>query len=280
MLGVFVSELPDIRKIAAAFHQRASDYDQYVAVQKRVVANLVRHIESESGASPESILDVGSGTGSLLSRLHSIYPSAGLYGVDLAYNMCLRASERLGEHCLVVNGDAEHLPLAGGLFDLVVSTSALQWVGDLSRALSEMRRVMKPGGTLSVAFFCEGTLCELQRCYREVVGASGGGSSDRADRLHQFRSVENVKLVLGGMDFDQIVLNSEIETDWYDDLQSLLRSIKNIGAGTVAGGGGRGLGWRGILSETSRLYREYYGQNGRIPVSYNILYLHARIAKS
>lgn len=280
MQGAFVTGLPDTKKIAAAFHQNAAEYDQHISVQKRVVANLVRHIEAESGMPPKTILDVGSGTGSLLGRLHSIYPDAVLCGVDLAFNMCLRTAAKLDEHCMVVNGDAEQLPFAGGIFDLVVSTSALQWVSNLSQALLEMHRVIKPGGTLSVAFFCEGTLGELQRCFCKAVGVLGAENNQRNARLHEFRTIENVKLILGSMDFEKIVLSSETETDWYDDVHSLLRSIKNIGAGTVAGGSGGGLGWRGVLNETSRLYREYYGQNGRIPVTYNVMYLHASVAKS
>lgn len=270
--------LPDAQKVAAGFHRKASEYDQHTAVQKRVVVNLARHIETESVTAPDSILDIGSGTGSLLSRLHSIYPTAALCGVDLAYNMCLSTSAKLGGNCTVVNADAEHLPFGDGLFDLVVSTSALQWVADLSRALHEMRRVMKPGGTLSVAFFCEGTLGELQRCFCEADVAPGADKGRRSARLHKFYSVEIVKEILDSMDFETFVLNSETEIDWYDDVSSLLRSIKNIGAGTVAGGSGGGLGWRGVLSETSRLYREYYGQNGRIPVTYKVLYLHAKVA--
>lgn len=279
MQGVSVIVMPDTKKIAAAFHRKAADYDQHIAVQKRVVENLVRHVETSLGVPPETILDVGPGTGSLLYRLRSLYPHARLCGVDLAYNMCLRTAAKLGDDCLMVNADAEQLPFGSGLYDLVVSTSALQWVGNLSRALHELRRVMKPGGTLCIAFFCDGTLGELQRCFCEAVGAHGGDRNNRSARLHQFWTVADTKTILGNMDFEKNVLNCETETDWYDDVPSLLRSIKNIGAGTVAGGTvSSGLGWRGIINETSRLYRDYYGQDGRIPVTYKVLYLYARIA--
>lgn len=270
--------MPDTKKIAAGFHRKASEYDQHIAVQKRVVLNLVRRIEIQSVLPPETILDIGSGTGSLLGKLHSTYPDAALCGVDLAHNMCLGTSAKLGGCSTVVNADAEHLPFANSKFDLVVSTSALQWVGDLSQAIHEMRRVMKPGGSMHVAFFCEGTLGELHRCYCEAVNEQVVSQSRSASRLHKFYKVEDVKNILDGMDFETFVFRTETEMDWYDDLPSLLRSIKNIGAGTVAGGSGGGLGWRGILNEASRLYREYYGENGRIPVTYNVLYLHARVA--
>lgn len=277
MRGGSVTVMPETKKIAAAFHQRAAEYDNHVAVQKRVVENLVRHVKSCSGLSPKSILDVGSGTGSLLNRLHSVWPDSSLCGVDLAYNMCLRTAAKLGDACLVVNGDAEQLPFKNESYDLVVSTSALQWTGSLSRAMHELRRVMKPGASLCIAFFCDGTLCELQRCFLEAV-ESRCGSTHLASRLHKFWSDDDMKTILSNMDFERVVVSCETETDWYDDFPSLLRSIKKIGAGTVSGGTGGGLGWRGIINETSRLYRDYYGENGRIPVTYNVLYLNAHVA--
>lgn len=277
MPGGSVTLMPDTRKIAAAFHQKASEYDSHIAVQKRVVDNLVKHVQSHHGLSPKSILDVGPGTGTLLNRLRSVWPDASLSGVDLAFNMCYRTAARLGDDCLVVNGDAEKLPFKNEVFDLVVSTSALQWTGNLMLTMQELRRVMKPGASLFIAFFCEGTLYELQRCFSEVMGSRCDGGQNTS-RLHEFWSAEDLKTIISGMDFERVIVNCETEIDWYENLQSLLRSIKNIGAGTVSGGTGGGLGWRGILNETSRLYRDYYGENDRIPVTYNVLYMHAHVA--
>ena len=42
---------------------------------------------------------------------------------------------------------------------------------------------------------------------------------------------------------------------------------------TVRGGSVGGLGWRGVLKETIRLYLEYFGKNGKIPVTYTVLYV-------
>lgn len=271
-----MNKRPDTCKIADAFHQKAVDYDQHVLVQKRVVANLARSVDLSQSQAPESILDVGTGTGSLLEKLHLLYPDARLTGVDLALNMCLRAKQKLGSNCQVVNGNAECLPFKAGTFDLVVSASALQWVGSLSAAIHEMRRVVKPGGDVSLAFFCHGTLGELQHCFRDAVGRGGLDGRQRTSRLHDFWTIEDVKAILNDMDFERFVVTVETEVDWYDDLNSLLRSIKNIGAGTTSGGAVSGLGWRGILQETSRLYQEKYGKAGKIPATYKVLYLSAQ----
>ena len=272
-----MNKMPDTARIAAAFHQKAVEYDQHVLVQKRIVVNLAGSALLHQNRAPEHILDVGTGTGALLEKLHALYPEAGLTGVDIALNMCLRAQQKLGTACNVVNGDAECLPFITGTFDLVVSASALQWVSNLSAALHEMRRVVRPGGDVSLAFFCHGTLSELQHCFRDAVSQCSSGGSRRESRLHAFQTVDNVKSILNEMDFERFVVTVETEVDWYDDLYALLRSIKNIGAGTVSGGTVNGLGWRGVLQEASRLYQEMYGVSGRIPATYKVLYLSAHV---
>lgn len=269
--------MPEVSKIATAFHKKADRYDQNVLVQKRVVAQLAESIKQHISQPPESILDVGTGTGALLELLHSQYPAVRLAGVDIAPNMCLRAQQKLGDACHIVNGNAEALPFKSGTFDLIVSASVLQWVSNLTVAISEMRRVVRPGGEISIAFFCHGSLSELHHCFKEAASQLGAaGYSQKASRLHAFWTVDDVKAIVNEMDFERVVLTVETETDWYDDLHTLLKSIKNIGAGTVSGSSANGLGWRGLLQEASRLYQKFYGQNGRIPATYKVLYLTAR----
>lgn len=275
-----MEKMPDTTRIAAKFHQKAVEYDRHILVQKRVVAQLARAVELHPDHAPGQILDVGTGTGALLERLSSRYPDAGLTGVDIAFNMCRRTRQKLGTACHAVNGAAECLPFRTGVFDLAVSASVLQWVGDLSAALHEMHRVVRPGGDIGLAFFCDGSLGELQHCFRDAVSGCGTGNSQKVSRLHGFWTVDDVKSIVGEMELERFVVAVETEVDWYDDLHSLLRSIKNIGAGAVSGGSGSGLGWRGILQETSRLYQERYGENGRIPATYKVLYLSARKGSS
>jgi malonyl-CoA O-methyltransferase len=226
---------------------------------------------------PSAILDIGCGTGQLLSALRELYPDSGLYGLDLAHNMTVSAAQRLGSSAQFVTADAESIPFRDGLFDLLVSTSTLQWLDRFDLFFQQARRVMQVNGLLCVAFFGGRTLCELRDCFRTVVEQHTGGCSDYAERLHRFVERNDVEQVLERIDFDQVVFLSEIETDYYSNVHELLRSIKRIGAGASAQSGGRGgLGWRGVLNETSRLYAECYGTEGRIPATYEVMYVIAR----
>lgn len=271
-----MNRMSDPGRVAAAFHQKAGEYDRHVLVQRRVVTQLAGSVVQHQGRAPGKILDVGTGTGALLEKMSSYYPDARMTGVDIAFNMCVRARQKLGPECHLVNGTAEALPFRDGAFDLVLSASVLQWVDDLSAALHELKRVVRPGGGISLAFFSDGTLGELQSCFRDAVCRCSSGSGPGVSRLHRFRTVDDVRASVAGMDFERFVVTVETETDWYDDLHSLLRAIRNIGAGTVSGGSGHGLGWRGILQEASRLYQERFGRNGKIPATYKVLYLSAR----
>lgn len=94
------------------------------------------------------VLEVGFGTG--LNVPH--YPSTvtHLVGVDPNPGMEKLARERLGAahmtgEFLLARGD-DHLPYDDGAFDTVVTTLVLCSVADVARALSEIRRVLKPGG--------------------------------------------------------------------------------------------------------------------------------------
>ena len=268
-------------RVGKAFHQQAGEYDRHTTVQKRVVDRLMSLAQSHISSVPDDILDIGCGTGQLLSSLSKQYPHSSLYGLDLAYNMSRCAAERLGPGAVLVNGDAEHLPFREGAFDLVVSTSTLQWIENPDAFFQQSYRVLHIDGLLCIAFFGGRTLRELQECYREAVVQRGGCSEGYLDRLHRFKEITAVQEALERSDFGRVLITSEIEMDYYPDVSALLRSIKRIGAGSSAQEVRRGgLGWRSILNETSRLYRDRYGSDGMIPVTYEVFYVIAQRCQS
>jgi malonyl-CoA O-methyltransferase len=272
-----MEECIDRNKVGRSFHRQAAEYDLHASVQKRVVNRLLSLVKEHAVGVPASVLDIGCGTGHLLSSLREQFPHSRLYGLDLAYNMTHCASERLGTEALFVNGDAEYLPFRNGAFDLLVSTSTLQWLDNLEVFFQQARRVTHADGLLCVAFFGGRTLCELHECYRDAVEQRIDSCSGNVNRLHRFMDRTDVVHALERIDFERSIIMSEIETDYYADVHDLLRSIKRIGAGASAQGDGKaGLGWRGILNETSRLYSERYGTNGKIPATYEVVYVVAR----
>jgi len=267
----------DRKRIGRGFHRHAGEYDRHAVVQKRVVAALDRLVGTHLSGAPDRLLDIGCGTGAVLSTLADRYPRAQLCGLDLAYNMCLQSAGRFGNSALLVNGDAESLPFLDGAFNLAVSASTLQWVPRLDSCFKECLRVLAPGGLLCVAFFGGRTLWELQESYREALSNRFEGDLSRSGRLQRFKGGEEVRQLLVELGFDQVVVAMETELDYHADVNGLLRSIKGIGASTTArNDAGGGLGWRGVLNDMSRIYRSRFESDGMIPATYEVIYIVAR----
>lgn len=96
-----------------------------------------------------SILDIGCGTGALLTDLGLLSP-AQIVGADTNLGYLTLARSHCPD-CGLANADAHLLPFAPASFDVVLCHYFLMWVGDPAHALVEMTRVVKPGGTV-VAF--------------------------------------------------------------------------------------------------------------------------------
>jgi len=100
-----------------------------------------RVLEGLSG----EVLEVGAGTGLNLAHYP---PDVRLTLLEPSAAMRKSLAARAGEHT-VVAGRAEALPFEDGQFDAVVSGLVLCTVDDVTQALSELFRVLKPGGTFA-----------------------------------------------------------------------------------------------------------------------------------
>jgi ubiquinone/menaquinone biosynthesis C-methylase UbiE len=108
---------------------------------------------------PLTILDIGSGEGTSVFPLIELFPNAHIIASDLSTPL-LRALRRWhGQHypghdqLWVMQLDAEETVFEDNQIDIVTGAHILHHLGDLSKALREIRRVLKPGG---VAAFWEG----------------------------------------------------------------------------------------------------------------------------
>ncbi len=94
---------------------------------------------------PQSLLDIGCGTGRLLRMAASRWPAARLTGIDPAGGM-LRQARRLTPGATFHTGMAEALPLSDASFDLCLSTISFHHWQDQPLALEQVARILRPGG--------------------------------------------------------------------------------------------------------------------------------------
>jgi ubiquinone/menaquinone biosynthesis C-methylase UbiE len=96
----------------------------------------------------KDILEVGCGTGLLLERFARFARKA--EGIDLSPGMLEKAQAR---GLTVKEGSATDIPYPDNSFDVVCSYKVLAHVPDIGKALSEMARVTRPGGTILAEFY-------------------------------------------------------------------------------------------------------------------------------
>jgi SAM-dependent methyltransferase len=106
-------------------------------------------LKSISLARNAKVLDVGCGAGNTTLMLNSRFPGATLTGLDGDESLIREA--RYQKSALYPNleflpGDVQRLPFPDNHFDLVFNRYVLQFIPDPLSALTEMKRVCKPGG--------------------------------------------------------------------------------------------------------------------------------------
>ena len=108
------------------------------------------------------VLDVATGTGRVPLLLASQpWFDGEIHGLDLAPAMLARARAKiqaagLSDRVVLWQGDAGKLPWPDGSFDLITSLEALEFFPWPRRALAEMVRTLRPGGTLVVSKYPDG----------------------------------------------------------------------------------------------------------------------------
>jgi demethylmenaquinone methyltransferase/2-methoxy-6-polyprenyl-1,4-benzoquinol methylase len=112
---------------------------------------MVRRVDAKAD---QRVLDVATGTGMVATALVKRY-GCSVVGLDQSPEMLsgargkLNADRRLGERIELVRGEAESLPFGDGEFDHLTFTYLLRYVDDPGATLSELARVVKPGGRVA-----------------------------------------------------------------------------------------------------------------------------------
>ena len=137
---------------ALRFHALTRLYDPVVRVTTRELAIKQRLVEG-LGQGVQSVLDLGSGTGTLLNLVRSAYPEAKLVGLDADPRIIALARAKVQSDVELVHGDATNPPFDPRSFDRVVSSLVLHHLTreQKLRALSAARALLNDNGELHIA---------------------------------------------------------------------------------------------------------------------------------
>ncbi len=201
-------------RAAAVYHSRAE-------LQRAVAGKLLSYLGDPLDA--ERILELGCGTGFLTESLLGHLEHARIDAVDISASMieqarqAVAASPRVHWHVC----DVRNYQPGGEVYDLISSSSSLQWMQPLDALFSRLALMLKPEGRLLCSLMVEGTLGELHRLRREIAPQKAP-----RDRLP---TVDATIACLQDAGFRISRSGQETLQTEHDSAEALLRAIRELG---------------------------------------------------
>jgi ubiquinone/menaquinone biosynthesis C-methylase UbiE len=116
----------------------------------------------------DRLLEVGCGTGDLWKENRDRYPKDVEFILgDLSFGMAHQAFSNLNGHFHFAELDIQDLPFNGQAFDKILANHMLYHVPDLPRAIKELRRLLKRGGSLCTATNGSKHMLDLQHLLQD-----------------------------------------------------------------------------------------------------------------
>jgi len=134
-----------------------------VGWRKKAIKELISH-------HPKQILDVATGTGDFAMASYKILKPEKITGLDISDGMLEIGRKKilkagLQKHIELVNGDSEAILFKDNSFDAVTVAFGVRNFENLEKGLSEIKRVLKPGGKLIVLEFTKPSLPVIKQLY-------------------------------------------------------------------------------------------------------------------
>jgi malonyl-CoA O-methyltransferase len=263
----------DRQQVGRRFSKVAANYEQADFFAREVDRRMQERLDYVK-VTPSRIVDIGCSRGGSFAGLTARYPEAQLLGLDISPAMLdigrapragwqrwLGLGKAAGPQRLAA--DAAHLPLQAKSASLVWSNLLLHWLDDPLPALAEAHRVLEVGGLLMFSTLGPDSLKELRTAF-----ADGYAHTQRFIDMHDLGDM------LVGCGFADPVMDMEVITLTYDDIDAMFAELRAAGSGCAMKARRHGLTGRGSL-QAVRVAYEAMRQDGKLPASFEVVYGHA-----
>jgi malonyl-CoA O-methyltransferase len=252
------------------FARRAGSYDRQAGVQRLMAQGLLARL---SDALPRSgrLLEIGCGTGYFTRLLKQNCNGASLVALDLDAALVAAAREKLGPAARVAWLVADGETLSRGNFDAILANASFQWLTRPADSLAAYQRLLNPGGTLAFSTLGPGTFRELADSLGQAAAALHLAERP-AIAAQGFLDEPAWSELLTRAGFGQVKLAREWLTTTYPSVPVFLKSLQAMGATNPEP---RPFSPR-LLKALIQAYQAGYGEEGAIPVSYEVIWAVAR----
>ena len=250
--------------ISPAFSRAANTYDGVAILQREVATRLLDQLEFVK-LSPDTICDLGAGTGFGAELLKNRFSSADIFTADFSFEMLSKIQSK---KLTTLNNctNVYQLGFQANSFDFIFCNLMLQWCEHLPIALYEIMRVLKPGGLLLFSTFGPATLKELRESFSSV---------DTHTHVHDFLDMARLGDTLLKMQFNDPVMQVEDITMSYEHPRDLLKDLKGLGATNKSETRKKTLMGKQKLHAMLQAYEAFRLDDGTYPATFETVYVHA-----
>lgn len=243
-------------KVEQHFAHSAKTYQQGAQLQHLVANSLLRKISTEV---VDVAVDLGCGPGLFTASLQQ--KSKSLVSIDLSSEMLKQSAAT--NHKVQANSHA--LPILNNSVDLIFSSLMIQWC-DFEQVLQQIHAALKPGGKAYISTLINGSLGELQQAWAEV---------DDDEHIHKYLSIEQLIASSNKGAWHSVEIEQTTQTLWFDQVKSLAKELKLLGANYVQGRKSKGLMTKTKWQKMEQAYCDkfYCPDKQAIPASYQVVLL-------
>ncbi len=244
--------------VRRSFNRAAGRYRQAATVQAQVADRLAAMVDISIC---DKALEVGCGDGLFTECLSDNISIRSLIALDIANAPLRQLAPKVAQLC--IQADGEKLPIKPGTIDLLVSSSTLQWFQKPEKSIPQLLSCLRPDGTFFFSVFCHGTFAEMKQVNQQCGFGEVYPLPDEQELLRIIQQATSAS----------VTMETETITRTFSTVIQFLRSQQATGAGYTGNSKFHG---KHALERFIQTYKDEFGANGEIPVSYRIAYLHGR----
>ncbi len=136
-------------QVPADYYEKGIKTNLFQFIWHNAKWRTMKKIFEKINPAPGKILDIGSAAGHITSKIAKNFPNATVFGLD-SYGLAIKLGKKIHPEINFKIGDAHKLPFDNNSFDLVICIETLEHLENPTKALAEIKRVLKKKGKVLI----------------------------------------------------------------------------------------------------------------------------------
>lgn len=242
--------------VSKRFSKAQKSYVDHAVVQKKICTQLFMYMQNQNFLETQNrIFEIGCGTGNFSQIILNNFKYEQYFLNDIYSDVRENFVHYSNLNWCI--GDVEKLEFPQQL-DLIVSSSALQWMDDLNHIFRKAHSALNKGGYLCFSSFGQMNL-------KEIKMLTGRGLD--------YLSLDEMKKILEQIGFEIEILTEAIEPLLFDEPQQILKHLKATGVTATS----NQFRWnKQSLANFYENYEQFKSENQQYSLTYHPIYCIAR----